>query len=107
MNLSTGRTGGFQRSWQYTGAFMTSFPASIGRETMADDFDPYREALVMETDTEWPEEYADLSASERASLSLRLHEKPAEAAHLEYVRTHTGFCRKIVVTPEDVARVST
>ena len=30
---------------------------------MADKFDPYREALVMETDTVWPAEYADLAAS--------------------------------------------
>ena len=28
---------------------------------------------------------------------------PQEAAQLEYVRTHTGFCRRIVVTPEDIA----
>jgi hypothetical protein len=73
---------------------------------MPDKFDPYREALVMETETEWPTEYADMPAAERASVSLRLHEKPEEATNLEYVRTHTGFCRRIVVTPEDVARVS-
>lgn len=73
---------------------------------MPDTFDPYREALVMETETEWPEELAHLSAQDRASLSLRLHEAPAEASHLEYVRTHTGFCRRIVVTPADVQRVS-
>ena len=73
---------------------------------MPDKYDPYREALVMETETEWPEEMADVPPAERASVSLRLHEKPDAASHLEYVRTHTGFCRRIVVTPEDVARVS-
>lgn len=73
---------------------------------MADTFDPYREALVMETETEWPEEYAGMPAAERSRLSLRLHEKPAEAGHLEYIRTHTGFCRRIVVTAADVERVS-
>jgi hypothetical protein len=73
---------------------------------MADSFDPYREALVMETETEWPEELADVPAAERARISLRLHEAPAEASHLEYVRTHTGFCRRIVVTADDVERVS-
>jgi hypothetical protein len=73
---------------------------------MADKYDPYREALVMETQTEWPEEFAGVSPAERARLSLRLHETPEQAANLEYVRTHTGFCRRIVVTAEDVARVS-
>ena len=33
------------------------------------------------------------------------HAQPADAANLEYVRLHTGFCRTIHVTPEDVARV--
>jgi hypothetical protein len=73
---------------------------------MADKYDPYREALVMETETEWPEEYADLSPAERSRISLALHSEPEQASHLEYVRTHTGFSRRIVVTPEDVARVS-
>jgi hypothetical protein len=73
---------------------------------MADKYDPYREALVMETETEWPEEYDDMAPAERARISLALHSKPDQAAHLEYVRTHTGFTRRIVVTPEDVARVS-
>lgn len=72
---------------------------------MADKFDPYREALVMETSTVWPEEY-DLDPRERVRLELALHEKPAEASNLEYIRTHTGFCRQIVVTPEDYQRVA-
>lgn len=59
----------------------------------------------METSTVWPEEY-DLDPRERVQLELRLHEKPEEAAHLEYIRSHTGFCRRIVVTPEDYQRVS-
>jgi len=73
---------------------------------MPDKFDPYREALVVETLTVWPTEY-DLDPRERLLLELRLHEKPAEAAQLEYIRTHTGFCRQIVVTPEDYQRVLT
>jgi hypothetical protein len=72
---------------------------------MADSFDPYREALVMETETEWPEDLAGLDRAERARISLALHSAPDQASHLEYVRTHTGFCRKIVVTSDDVARV--
>lgn len=73
---------------------------------MPDTYDPYREALVMETETEWPEELAAVGHAERARISLALHTAPDQASHLEYVRTHTGFCRKIVVTPDDVERVS-
>lgn len=72
---------------------------------MPDTYDPYREALVMETETEWPEELSDVDRAERARISLALHSAPDQASHLEYVRTHTGFCRKIIVTPDDVARV--
>ena len=42
----------------------------------------------------------------QAELESLLHEKPEEAAVLEYVRTHTGFCRRIVVTDGDLQRVS-
>ena len=73
---------------------------------MADTYDPYREALVMETETVWPDEYADMPLQERKRIAYALHEKPAEASHLEYVRVHTGFCRRIVVTPEDIARLT-
>ena len=73
---------------------------------MADTFDPYREALVMETETVWPKEYSALPLEERKRISFALHERPAEAASLEYVRVHTGFCRRIVVTPEDVERLA-
>lgn len=73
---------------------------------MPDTFDPYREALVMETETVWPEELAEVPPAERARIALRLHEAPAEAAHLEYVRVHTGFCRRIVATADDVQRLS-
>jgi hypothetical protein len=73
---------------------------------MPDKFDPYREALVMEVETQWPEEYDEWELSERARVERLLHEHPEQAANLEYVRTHTGFCRRIVVTPEDIERVS-
>ncbi|RIK70702.1 MAG: hypothetical protein DCC67_20645 [Planctomycetota bacterium] len=75
--------------------------------SMADAYDPYREALVMETETVWPDDYASLPPEQRAVIAARLHEKPSEAAHLEYVRVHTGFCRRIVVTADDIQRVST
>ena len=73
---------------------------------MADKFDPYREALVMEINTIWPAEYEDLSLAEKMRLESKLHADPAACAGLEYLRTHTGFCRQITVTPADVERVS-
>jgi hypothetical protein len=72
---------------------------------MADKFDPYREALIVETSTVWPEG-TQLDPRRQAELEALLHESPAEAAQLEYVRTHTGFCRQIVVTDEDLERVA-
>jgi hypothetical protein len=71
-----------------------------------DKFDPYREALVMETDTVWPVEYDDLPPSEKVVLEHKLHADPAACPQLEYVRTHTGFCRQITVTSADVQRLS-
>lgn len=74
--------------------------------TMADKFDPYREALIVETETAWPDEYDDWEPSRRARFEEMLHQKPDEAAQLEYIRTHTGFCRRITVTPDDVERLT-
>jgi hypothetical protein len=72
---------------------------------MPDKFDPYREALVVETETVFPEAYDNWKPQERARLARLLHAAPAEASELEYVRTHTGFCRRIVVSPEDIERI--
>jgi hypothetical protein len=72
---------------------------------MADKFDPYRESLVVECTTLWPEDY-EVDPHRRLQLEAQLHESPAEAAQLEYVRTHTGFCRQIVVTQDDLERIS-
>ena len=73
---------------------------------MPDKFDAYREALVVETATIWPEEY-EMDLQQQAALEARLHESPDQAAHLEYVRTHTGFCRTIHVTEADFERITT
>ena len=73
---------------------------------MADKFDPYREALIMETDTVWPEEYDDMEITEKVRIETSLHEDPESCSELEYVRVHTGFCRKITVTEEDLARIN-
>jgi hypothetical protein len=72
---------------------------------VADRFDPYREALVMETNTIWPDEYDDLESSEKARIETALHGNPQACSQLEYVRVHTGFCRQITVTPDDMARI--
>lgn len=72
---------------------------------MADKFDTYREALVMETDTVWPAEYADLPAGEKFRIETELHAKPDQCGDITYVRTHSGFCRTITVTPADMQRL--
>jgi hypothetical protein len=73
---------------------------------MADTYDPYRERLIMETETVWPPEFAHLSPVQKAKLELELHSHPDKAAQLDYVRVHTGFCRKITVTQADVDRIA-
>lgn len=73
---------------------------------MANAFDPYREALVVEWHTIWPAECEDWSAADRARAEERLHGSPSEATELDYVRQHTGFARVITVTPADLDRVS-
>lgn len=77
-----------------------------GFNHMANAFDPYREALVVEQHTHWPEDYADWSDADRGRVEALLHASPEEAADLDYVRQHTGFARVITVTPEDLERVS-
>ena len=72
---------------------------------MADKFDPYREALVMETTTIWPEEYDAVEPDEKQRIEQALHADAENCADITYVRTHTGFCRQINVTEDDVQRV--
>ena len=73
---------------------------------MTDEFDPYREALVLEQATLWPAEFDDVDPALRRQIETRLHAQPQEAAELEYVLgTHTGFCRQITVTAADLERV--
>lgn len=73
---------------------------------MANAFDPYRDALVVENQTLWPEEYEDWSRADKARVEALLHASPREAAELDYVRQHTGFARVITVTAGDLERVS-
>ncbi len=72
---------------------------------MPDKFDPYREALIMEQETVWPEEYDHLESEEKDRLAELLHADPENASTLEYVRVHTGFCRRLTVTQDDLERV--
>ena len=73
---------------------------------MPDKYDPYREALVIETKTVWPEGLETLDEARRERIAAALHADPEHATVLEYVRVHTGFCRQITVTDDDVQRVS-
>jgi hypothetical protein len=72
---------------------------------MSNEFDPYREALVMETFTIWPDEFDGWDQSQRATVELRLHAEPEKAAQLTYERQHSGFSRVITVTSDDIARI--
>jgi len=73
---------------------------------MSNEFDPYREALVMEATTLWPEEYGDWEPTDRRRVEEQLHADPAKATQLEYVRTYTGFQRQITVAPADIERLT-
>ncbi|MEX0713350.1 MAG: hypothetical protein WD278_13425 [Pirellulales bacterium] len=72
---------------------------------MANAFDPYREALVVETMTIWPEEYDAWEPADRQRIEERLHADSKSAAEMDYIRLHTGFCRQITVTPADLERI--
>ena len=74
---------------------------------MPNKIDPYREALVVETDTVWPPDLAAAPAgqAERQRIAEGLHADPARAAELDYVRLHVGFIRQITVTAGDLERL--
>lgn len=72
---------------------------------MADKFDPYREALVVEIETVWAEGVPDPGPAERDRIGARLHAEAQQAAELSYVRLPSGFCRRITVTAQDLERL--
>ena len=80
-------------------------PRTTEQNTVPDKFDAYREALIVEQETVWPEEFDHLEPDEKAHFEEQLHADPENASRLEYVRMHTGFCRQITVTEEDLERV--
>jgi hypothetical protein len=72
---------------------------------MADPFDPYREALVVETSFVWPAELGPVSQAERERIERALLADPARAAEREYVRLASGFARRITVAVADLERL--
>lgn len=72
---------------------------------MGEKFDPYRDALVLETDTIWPAELPAVGPADRQRIEGQLHAEPQKAAELAYVRLHTGFLRQITVTAADLERL--
>lgn len=73
---------------------------------MGEAFDPYRDALVIEQKTVWPDELAGLSEEEKARVEKALHADASNVTELDYVRLHSGFCRIITVAQDDVERVA-
>jgi len=81
-------------------------PNPLSPSPLPNDFDPYREALIVEAVTLWPDEYDGWSPADRQRVEALLHGQPQQAAQLEYLRQHTGFCRQITVTPADLERLA-
>ena len=52
-----------------------------------------------------PDEYEDMDPQEKFRIASSLHSDPENVNTLEYVRQHTGFCRTIFVTEEDIERI--
>jgi hypothetical protein len=72
---------------------------------MSEPFDPYRDALVVETETVWPPESPLMGENERRRIEVQLHADAQHVAQLDYVRLPTGFCRRITVTAADLERL--
>ena len=81
------------------------FSKNNGNHTMANAFDPYREALVMEQVTIWGPLSDPFDMREQEEIAVKLHTAAEDACELEYQRTHTGFCRVITVTEDDLQRL--
>ena len=64
---------------------------SLCSPLMADKFDPYREALIVEVETQWPEEYDDWEPGERARVERLLHQAPEQAIAIGIRPNAHGF----------------
>jgi hypothetical protein len=83
-------------------------PYSQSPVPMPNAFDSYREALVIEHTTIWPDtlENPPTTPAEKERIENLLLAEPAQAAELAYIRLHTGFCRQITVTAADMERLN-
>ena len=79
---------------------------TIELDIMPNEFDAYRDALVVEQATIWPDAFDDWEAADRAKVETALHADPKNCAELSYLRQHTGFCRQITVTEADLDRLA-
>jgi hypothetical protein len=68
-------------------------------------FDARIESLVIETRTHWDPEVGELSDQDKTWLARVIHQNPAAATQIGYVRAHTGFTREITVTLADIQRL--
>jgi hypothetical protein len=73
---------------------------------MPNELDPYREALVVEQATLWPDAFDDWEMQDRRRIEAALHADPKSCAELSYIRQHTGFARQITVTESDLERLA-
>lgn len=84
-------------------------PSSVPRlskdSLLPDKFDPYRESLIVEEKTIWPDALSHVPLERRGEIARQLHADAASCSELEYVRLHTGFCRQVTVTQQDVTRL--
>ena len=71
---------------------------------MANAFDPYREALVMEQVTVWGPLNEQFDPAEQEKIAAKLLTAAEDACALEYQRIQTGFCRVNTVTEDDLQR---
>jgi hypothetical protein len=67
-------------------------------------YDPYKDALVVEEETIWPEGVANFDESVRQAIERLAHARPETAEKLAYIKLPTGFCRRITLTPAQVDR---
>lgn len=72
---------------------------------MPDQYDPYREPLVIERETVWPPDGPNLDPQTRRAIEDLVHSRPQLASQLVYVRLFTGFCRRIILAAEEVERL--
>lgn len=70
-----------------------------------DHFDRRLETLVMEESTVFDDGLRELTDDDQRWLAAALHARPHRAATVRYVRHHTGFCREIHATGQDVERL--